>query len=97
MCIRDRVSHAQQAYAAAICVIKGEGHEEEERRLCWENEDMVDKLRDDVRDNHLIRLAKGECDPRSGMAYTDMVVDLERIADHATNLVGPEEEKNAVV
>ena len=57
----------------------------------------MDKLRDDVRDNHLIRLAKGECDPRSGMAYTDMVVDLERIADHATNLVGPEEEKNAVV
>lgn len=95
--LKEMVSHAQQAYAAAICVIKGEGHEEEERRLCWENEDMVDKLRDDVRDNHLIRLAKGECDPRSGMAYTDMVVDLERIADHATNLVGPEEEKNAVV
>ena len=66
----------------------GEGHEEEERRLCWENEDMVDKLRDEMKEKHIHRLTKGECDPRAGMIYTDMVVDLERIADHATNLVG---------
>jgi len=84
----DIAEHAKQAYSAAIKVIKGEGHEEEERRLCWENEDMVDKLRDEMKEKHIRRLAKGECDPRSGMIYTDMVVDLERIADHATNLVG---------
>ena len=84
----DIAEHAKQAYSVAIKVIKGEGHEEEERRLCWENEDMVDKLRDEMKEKHIRRLAKGECDPRSGMIYTDMVVDLERIADHATNLVG---------
>lgn len=84
----DIAEHAKQAYSAAIKVIKGEGHEEEERRLCWENEDMVDKLRDEMKEKHIRRLAKGECDPRSGMIYADMVVDLERIADHATNLVG---------
>ena len=84
----DIAEHAKQAYSAAIKVIKGEGHEEEERRLCWENEDMVDKLRDEMKEKHIRRLAKGECDPRSGMIYTDMVVDLERIEDHATNLVG---------
>lgn len=84
----DIAEHAKQAYSAAIKVIKGEGHEEEERRLCWENEGMVDKLRDEMKEKHIRRLAKGECDPRSGMIYADMVVDLERIADHATNLVG---------
>ena len=84
----DIAEHAKQAYSAAINVIKGEGHEEEVRRLCWENEDMVDKLRDEMKEKHIRRLAKGECDPRSGMIYADMVVDLERIADHATNLVG---------
>ena len=84
----DIAEHAKQAYSAAIKVIKGEGHEEEERRLCWENEDMVDKLRDEMKEKHIHRLTKGECDPRAGMIYTDMVVDLERIADHATNLVG---------
>ncbi len=59
----DIAEHAKQAYSAAIKVIKGEGHEEEERRLCWENEDMVDKLRDEMKEKHIRRLAKGECDP----------------------------------
>ena len=59
----DIAEHAKQAYSAAIKVIKGEGHEEEERRLCWENEDMVDKLRDEMKEKHIRRLAKESAIP----------------------------------
>ena len=36
--------------------------------------------------NHIDRLKGKLCDPKSGVLFTDMVIDLERIADHAKNI-----------
>jgi phosphate:Na+ symporter len=46
----------------------------------------VDKLAKDLSENHISRLKLGSCDPQSGVLFTDMIIDLERTADHAKNI-----------
>ena len=51
-------------------------------------EDDVDTLEEDLRAKHIQRLSAGECDPSSGVVFLDIIGNLERISDHATNIVG---------
>lgn len=46
----------------------------------------VDKLEDELREKHIQRLSKGKCVPESGVVFLDLISNLERIADHATNI-----------
>ena len=48
----------------------------------------VDKLEDELREKHIQRLSKGKCVPESGVVFLDLISNLERIADHATNIAG---------
>ena len=50
-------------------------------------EKRVDELRDKLKGEHINRLNKGLCDPKSSMIYSDMLGDLERVSDHSFNLV----------
>lgn len=49
-------------------------------------ERTVDNMEKELKENHLRRLSKKECIPRAGLLFTDMIVDLERVGDHATNI-----------
>lgn len=49
-------------------------------------EDEVDNLAVKFADNHIDRLQTGECNPKSGVIFTEMIIDLERSADHAKNI-----------
>ncbi len=49
-------------------------------------EEQVDAMQEEKTENHIERLKAEICDPRGGVVYTDMVSDLERISDHATNI-----------
>lgn len=51
-----------------------------------ELEDSIDDLERDLQQSHIDRLAKGLCTPQSGMIFSDMLSNLERVADHATNI-----------
>lgn len=48
----------------------------------------VDQLEDELREKHIQRLSKGKCVPESGVIFLDLISNLERIADHATNIAG---------
>ncbi len=62
-------------------------HESFDRlNIASEEEEEVDELQDRLIENHVRRLMAGECDPRGGIMFTDMVTDLERCADHAINI-----------
>ena len=52
------------------------------------NEDMVDNMEDELREKHIDRLSKGLCQTESGVIFLDIVSNLERISDHATNIAG---------
>ena len=51
-------------------------------------EDMVDSLEEELREKHIERLSKQLCSPTNGVAFLDIISNLERISDHAFNLAG---------
>lgn len=50
------------------------------------SEEEIDRMEKELRDSHIERLNKGVCKPTSGVIYLDIISNLERIGDHATNI-----------
>ena len=51
-------------------------------------EDEVDNLESDLREKHIQRLSKKECQTESGIVFLDILSNLERMSDHAYNIAG---------
>ncbi|MFH1826223.1 MAG: Na/Pi cotransporter family protein [bacterium] len=51
-----------------------------------ELEGKVDMLEQQYRDNHIARLGKSECEPKSGIVFLDILSNLERAGDHGHNI-----------
>lgn len=49
-------------------------------------EENIDKLEEELRQNHIHRLNQGKCWPSSGVVYVEMLSNLQRIAAHAANI-----------
>ncbi len=49
-------------------------------------EDRIDDLTQLSKENHIERLNRGECTAASGAVFMDLLTNLERIADHCTNV-----------
>ena len=49
-------------------------------------EDTIDGHTDEFKENHIRRLNSGQCTAESSALYNDLLTNLERIADHATNI-----------
>ncbi len=49
-------------------------------------EEEVDEMQSRFVQNHINRLQERACHPQYGVVFTDMITDLERVADHATNI-----------
>lgn len=51
-------------------------------------EQVIDDLKDELKRAHIERLSHGECTIELGFVLTDIVTDLERVADHCSNIAG---------
>lgn len=49
-------------------------------------EDLIDKKEKELQHKYLADMKKRTMKPRAGMLYSDLAANLERIADHATNI-----------
>ncbi len=49
-------------------------------------EDRVDQMEEELRSSHIERLAKNECSATAGVVFLDVISNLERISDHASNI-----------
>lgn len=77
---------AMQSFASAL-----EAREKNSLAAAKETEgyeDKVDTLEGELREKHIQRLSKGKCVPESGVIFLDIVSNLERISDHASNIAG---------
>ncbi len=52
----------------------------------YQREEAIDDLEKALQQAHIDRLSVGQCTPRSGMLFSDLLSNLERVADHATNV-----------
>ena len=51
-------------------------------------EQVVDTLKEQLRSRHILRLQEGRCSMEAGFVWADLLTDLERIADHCSNIAG---------
>jgi phosphate:Na+ symporter len=51
-------------------------------------EQVVDTLKEQLRTRHILRLQKGECSLDAGFVWSDLLTNLERVADHCSNIAG---------
>ncbi|NLT63659.1 MAG: Na/Pi cotransporter family protein [Clostridiales bacterium] len=49
-------------------------------------EEVVDLLRDELKGRHIERLKKGECTIELGTQFLELIINLERISDHCSNI-----------
>ena len=49
-------------------------------------EQVVDDLKDTLRNRHVERLQNGQCSMTLGFVFTDLLTDLERVSDHCSNI-----------
>ena len=49
-------------------------------------EEVVDLLRDELRSRHIERLKNGECTVELGSQFLELLISLERISDHCSNI-----------
>ncbi len=51
-------------------------------------EEIIDRLKEKLRANHILRLQKGGCSIDAGFIWSDLLTNLERISDHCSNIAG---------
>ena len=51
-------------------------------------EQVIDRLKEILRTNHILRLQQGECTIHVGFVWSDLLTNLERTADHCSNIAG---------
>ncbi len=49
-------------------------------------EQVIDDLKENLRSSHITRLKAGECSIEAGFVWSDLLTNLERIADHCENI-----------
>ncbi len=49
-------------------------------------EQVIDTLKEQMRVRHILRLQQGQCTVETGFVWNDMLTDLERTADHCSNI-----------
>ncbi len=49
-------------------------------------EEVIDRINDTLRDNHIRRLQKGRCTVEAGFIWNDLLTNLERVSDHCSNI-----------
>lgn len=51
-------------------------------------EEVVDQIKEEMRSRHVGRMQRGECSTEMGFVWSDVLTDLERVADHCSNIAG---------
>lgn len=51
-------------------------------------EQVVDKLKEFLRAQHIERLRTGRCSIEAGFVWSDLITNMERVSDHCSNIAG---------
>jgi len=74
----------EEQAASVVAALAEDGEEAVNHVLKLEGQ--INELAVACHDNHVKRLSKGKCTVASGIAFVEVVANLERIADHLTNI-----------
>ncbi|MDN5351194.1 MAG: phosphate:Na+ symporter [Clostridiales bacterium] len=77
----DRVT---EGYMLALEALKEDNKYKAKKVV--EIEGVIDEMEKSLRKKHIARLNDGRCETSSGIVFLDMLSNLERISDHASNI-----------
>lgn len=79
------ITHAVQEITGITLDSLCSGNAEEAARV-EPLEQVIDELHDQIKLNHVLRLQKNECTIEHGFILSDILTNLERVADHCSNV-----------
>ena len=82
--LREMYRLADQTYGYALVALSD--NDMRAADLADESEQMVDDMEVSLRKQHMDRLITGKCNPSSGVLFLDIISNLERVSDHASNI-----------
>lgn len=82
--IRHMSERVIKSYKQALTAIKDGDHDL--ARSVIEREGEIDLMEKNLRKKHIRRLNEGRCQPAAGVLFLDIINNLERIGDHASNM-----------
>ncbi len=85
--MRDMSDRVLKIVDEALAFFLGQQRDKELSRQIMEEEEEIDRLVVVLRSHHVERLNSLQCTPETGMLFIDILTDLERVSDHATNIM----------
>lgn len=82
--LKDMYTKVRNMTTKAIAAYRAKNKTLAREILIDDNE--IDRMEKKLRQRHVGRINEGRCFPPSGVLYLDIIANLERIGDHATNI-----------
>jgi phosphate:Na+ symporter len=61
-------------------------HDKDFMKMAEEIENAIDDMREEMRDSHICRLRKGECNIEPGLIFINLLTNFEKIGDYCFNI-----------
>lgn len=85
--MRDMSGRVLKIVDEALAFFLGQQRDKALSTQIMEEEEEIDQLVVALRSHHVERLNALQCTPETGMLFIDILTDLERVSDHATNIM----------
>lgn len=82
--IREMYRLTSRLLDFSLTMFKDKTTEHLQEIMMLENE--IDNMEKELQHNHVVRLTENKCDAEAGMIFSDLASNLERVADHGTNI-----------
>ncbi len=84
--LRDISDKCRTLMELSFAMFNAQGGSPELIERIIKTEDSVDDCKDDYKQNHIRRMDAGECNAEAGTTFQNMLIDIERVGDHAINV-----------
>ena len=84
--LRDISDKCRSLMELSFAMFNAQGGSPELIERIIKTEDSVDDCKDDYKQNHIRRMDSGVCEAVAGTIFLNMLIDIERIGDHAINV-----------
>ena len=84
--MRDICEKCRTLMELSFAMFNAQGASPELIERIIQTEDEVDECKDDFKIKHIARMNEGTCNAESGAVFLNMLIDIERVGDHAINV-----------
>ena len=84
--MRDICDKCRSLMELSFAMFNAQGGSPELVERIIQVEESVDECKDEYKSAHIARMNAGECNAESGTMFLNMLIDIERVGDHAINV-----------